>query len=419
MYAAKKNQNKPGFTKIQNGTSNRPHSLSCLERGCSLFYIRFFARGRVFDWAAMENSSDWATTDYFRHVYFALDRNSLYDHSDASFPPRVHILLPRGIITCKNAVPDSMFGMTEMPYQLALFLLYNAFGICIWVYAVGLLRLDPARRRLLTLGLILSMPFFLGALERGNSAFYVTGLFAIAMQWRESESKRKQEAALLLIAVSTRLKVYPCFLGILYLKERRWREAERLVIYGIVLFFAPFLFFGGISGLIRYFGILRSISSQDYPFRVQFLKGLLGAIGITETGAAICNYVFLMCLLGPAFLSRSKTRTFVFLAAAMALFPGAAYRYTLLYFALPLLADVQLGLENRKLGFWLNAFFFGAIFSIPTLFGILTDFETRSAGLTTAEIFVYAFVWIFLIHSMALEEAKIFTGIKKKAGTQP
>lgn len=256
-----------------------------------------------------------------------------------------------GRITCKNAVSDSMFGMIEMLYQLVLSLLYNAFGICIRVYAVGLLRLDPARRRLLTLGLILSMPFFLGALERGNSALCVAGLLTIVMQWRKSQSKRKREAALLLIAVSAGLKVYPCFLGILYLKERRWREAERLVIYGIVLFFAPFLFFGGISGLIRYFGILHSISSQDYPFRVQFLKGLLGAIGITGVGAAICNYVFLMCLLGLAFLSRNKTRTFVFPAAAMALFPGAVYRYTLLYFALPLFPTSNLVWRTESLGF--------------------------------------------------------------------
>ena len=67
--------------------------------------------------------------------------------------------------------------------------------------------------------------------------------------------KAEKEAALLFIAFADGLKLYPAILGVLYLAEKRYREAGRLVVYGVVLFFLPFGFLG--SGWI----FLRNISA--------------------------------------------------------------------------------------------------------------------------------------------------------------
>ena len=50
--------------------------------------VALFEQKAIFDWVAMENNSDWAGLDYFRHIVYAMDRQGLYTHGvDACFPP--------------------------------------------------------------------------------------------------------------------------------------------------------------------------------------------------------------------------------------------------------------------------------------------------------------------------------------------
>lgn len=95
---------------------------------------------------------------------------------------------------------------------------------------------------LVTALILLSWPAFGISFQSGNIVILISILLGIAYYLRNRQSKVSREIALILIAVATGFKIYPAFAGILYLKEKRWSEACRLFLYGIVLFFLPFIF---------------------------------------------------------------------------------------------------------------------------------------------------------------------------------
>ena len=67
-------------------------------------------------------------------------------------------------------------------------------------------------------------------------------MFALYLKDRSSAASR--EAALILIAMAAGIKLYPAIIGVIYLREKRFKEAIRLVIYGLIIFLVPFAFCG-------------------------------------------------------------------------------------------------------------------------------------------------------------------------------
>ena len=92
-----------------------------------------------------------------------------------------------------------------------------------------------------------SYPFWL-AIERGNMSLLVLILLMYAMALKDSAKSWEREVALLLFAVAAALTLSPAVFGLLYLISKRYKEAARLIIYGVLLFFLPFVFFQGVLG---------------------------------------------------------------------------------------------------------------------------------------------------------------------------
>ena len=79
--------------------------------------------------------------------------------------------------------------------------------------------------------------------------YLVLVLLIAFLLMRDSEKKVNREIALICLACAAGLKIYPALFGVLYIKEKRFKEAVRAIIYGVLIFFLPYIFFGGIDGL--------------------------------------------------------------------------------------------------------------------------------------------------------------------------
>lgn len=129
--------------------------------------------------------------------------------------------------------------------------------------------------------ILFSVPLLFGAVERGNLTMYVAALVLIAAQLRNSKDPFQREVALFLIAIAAGLKFYPAFMGLLYLQEKRYKEAGRLIVYGAVCVFVPFAFFGGLDGLKLLLSNLAQLAVENqYSGRIQFFKGALSFLKI-------------------------------------------------------------------------------------------------------------------------------------------
>ena len=101
------------------------------------------------------------------------------------------------------------------------------------LFLLAFLRPNEAQRRqdrFLAVLLLCSYPFWL-AIERGNMSLLVLLLLMYAMSLRDSERAAEREFALILIAVAAALKLYPAIFGVLYLAQKRYKEALRLQAY--------------------------------------------------------------------------------------------------------------------------------------------------------------------------------------------
>ena len=381
----------------------------CSFSGIFLFGIIALVKGPIMlEWLAMENDTGWGMLDYFRHVYFTLDREQLYFQSnDACFPPLAYLFyyFIRRVTIQNGTNISSYFVMPTLPYQMMVFLLYTVIGVVLLVYAIGELKIKEYEKKLLSISVFFSTPMFAGAIERGNMLLYVIAILLLAMAWKDSDKPVKRELALILIAIAAGLKIYPCFTGIIYLKEKRFAEAGRLIIYGLIMFFVPFVFFGGIDGFFGLMDLLMGRLNIDYTGRVQFFMGILGNIGIKGKVAYYANYIFLLCLLIAVLLTKSNIREMTFLAAAMAFFPAEAHRYTLLYFLLPLSVLFVEREKDNSIDCYINAVFLGLLYSIPTVFGIITHFELNYDIYTKTyvEVYIYTIAWCYLLYQFVIE----------------
>ncbi len=192
--------------------------------------------------------------DFFNHVFYVQTPQNVYHvNYNACFPPLAYMFywLVAQMLPENTVIMDDSSSLSS--YAILLFIVYNII--------LGILFYDSVRKfleskgennsLLLTLLLSISSVFVFTVVWNGNAALVAGILLLRALELRERNDRWSQELALLFIALAAGIKIYPAIFGILYLKEKRYKEAGRLILYGLIFFFIPFIFFGGIDGFIQ------------------------------------------------------------------------------------------------------------------------------------------------------------------------
>ena len=281
--------------------------------------------------------------DFFDHVrrfYLGLD-NVYLEGMHACFPPLAYMLygLTASVIYRQNidnpdAVSTNGAGMLVLcmltamlaaGFVFASFRLYQEQNMAAKKFLIGLL--------------LISYPFWL-AIERGNMSLVVLIVLLYAMALMDSEKGWERELALILIAIAAGLKLYPAVFGVLYLAEKRYREAARLVLYGLFFFLAPFLFFQGAIGLKLFLHNISAVNSGATGVSITGITGRIGvALGVDlalahSIGKVISGMYFAVVLL--LCFSRGKSwKTITLLSSLMIVFVAASGTYCLIYCVIP------------------------------------------------------------------------------------
>ncbi len=182
---------------------------------------------------------------------------------------------------------------------------------------------------------------FMRAFERGNLIMLALVCVLFFIMNYNSKNKAVKELALIALAVSAALKGYPAVLGILLLYEKRWKEAARLVAYGIMLVFIPFLFiedgFYNIPDLIRNMAANSEFYSQLNEGWRFGLRYLLFAFLDAESGKSvydimkIITYVFFILSLIAAPFMKTQWKKYALLLLPVILLPDNSGGYCILY----------------------------------------------------------------------------------------
>lgn len=195
--------------------------------------------------------------------------------------------------------------------------------------------------------MLLSAPF-LFVFERANIIFVALFFSIIFVFFKDSRNRFVREFALVSLAISGAIKIYPLLFGLLLIKEKRYRDVIKVFIYSVSLFILPFFALGGLgqapllirnilitSNYATEWGLGESINIQNL---IRILFGFINDFG--QTPILIGRFISLFILglgLVSAFFLRSKWKTVALLTLIMILVPVISYEYVLIFMIIPLI----------------------------------------------------------------------------------
>lgn len=201
-------------------------------------------------------------------------------------------------------------------------------------------------KKFFAFAVILSAPF-LFQIERGN-IIIISIIFAyIFCFYYNSENKIIKELALIALAISAGIKLYPAILGLILIKEKMFKEAIRCIIYGLCFFCLPFVFFGGFGQIGAYFYNLYGASSfmksaMGYSYKINFsstIEVILSLFNNTSDILYISNYIVIalivltvICII----INKEKWKIQALIILIIIGLPPFSYIYALIFMIIPL-----------------------------------------------------------------------------------
>lgn len=203
---------------------------------------------------------------------------------------------------------------------------------------------DGYRKVVLVTVFILSYPFWRFAFDRGNPVIYAM-LFSFAgLSLRYSDNKIIRELALISLAVAANIKFYPAILGIVWLIEKRYKEAARLVVYGVILFVLPFFRYltigRGVNPFLQYFEAF-----SRYGGNVLSENSIMGSCWyvLGEKGLVLGKVLTVLWLLWVLYYSISvgtkegvNWKVLAILMSTQTILIPASFVYNFVYLAIPI-----------------------------------------------------------------------------------
>ena len=337
--------------------------------------------------------------DFWTHVGRVRGGRNPYiiEDWDARFPPLAYLFYY--FLSC--IIPEQIInsGLTDW-YNL-----YMVIVLCVCLVCITLaVREQLHRSYIYMLGFmlvfVLSHTFALAEIKAGNSATYVLAMLVTALYLKDSDSKAGREAALILIAMAAGFKMSPAIFGFVYIKEKRYKEAARLVIYGLICFLAPFAMFGGIDGLKVFLEISSMVSNATNP-RPETIVGVVIEIfvvlglgeGIGLAAGNIVSYIYLALCLFLLFKCKYSWKTLWLISSLMIILVNQSGPYTLQYLLIPLIAFVnETDLKHNRMDM-----IYAVLFALILTTWPFLRIDWPTATFITNYFWVYVFVIILLI----------------------
>ncbi|HBF34745.1 TPA: hypothetical protein DDW35_09290 [Candidatus Sumerlaeota bacterium] len=212
--------------------------------------------------------------------------------------------------------------------------------------------------RFLTVCALLTSSIFLFAVERGNVVCMSVPALLFFLMYYRHENPGVRELSYIALAIASGLKICPALFGLLLIYEKRYWDAARLLLYGVLFFFLSCLCFQG--GLSNFALMLRNqaICKQEAFFRTDFVAeyrlGLVAYGVLFHWGAklltAAAYFTNALVVIGvlTAWSLEKRWKVILLLSCSMIF----AYPYAPLYLGMYLFGPIVLFLNDEKHSRW-------------------------------------------------------------------
>lgn len=302
--------------------------------------------------------------DFFNSVRDASQGAAVYTDRKVIYPPMANLIY----LWCSRFCP-SPYNSSDWYNRLSwseyaeavIFVVLLTLALCLLLFAMVYEKVDGGRKTKFFFAFfaIFNMPM-LYMLERGNMIlFCLIALMFYAFTYN-SPSKLHRELGLIALAFAFSLKLYPAVFGYFLLVDKRFKEAIRCAVYGLLMLIIPSFFFGGPSCLIQ---IVKNITS----FSVDGINSLSVISGYSGIPMPILNMLaYLWCavcaisfLIAPFVFREKRWKVWMLGIATVITIPSLTVPYMWTFFLIPMILLSNLGKLTAK-----DSFFFGVMSSM-------------------------------------------------------
>jgi hypothetical protein len=284
--------------------------------------------------------------DFFHSIEYVRGRQP-YEQFQTLYPPLanlfflcIYFLVPVGVSThWPSSFGESLhFRGTEWDlrlFQAPLLLFALVLIITAWMLVTLIIAMMKGysykQANAVALCILLS-PGMLMAFERGNIVFIVVPLCMFFIHYRKSENWIVRELALIALALASGLKLYPAFFGVLLIKDRKYAQAVRTVVYGLLSVILPcFVFKEGLAGIPIWLSVVKNFSGPDIMPHIGtsfanilnrvalYAREFLG-LHIPTSGFALCGMIVSFLLLVASVFMKKNWQSVLSITFAIIMF---------------------------------------------------------------------------------------------------
>lgn len=343
MYFAKKSFINDLFNRLKN---KKYFFYSTTVLGIMIFFIQgIITRGYSF-----YNFFSRDISNYFMDFYNTLATLIIGPYDNGSIYPPLPLLMYKILLRFipYDIVEKGSFAIRATQTGQIVFLAYTLITLMVFFALIIEAKKGTRLEKYIFILVTLFSAPFLFQFERANIIF-VALLFSMTfIFFKDSKNHIIREFALVSLAVSSAIKIYPVLFGLLLIKDRRYKDFFKICIYGLALFILPFFFISGINqlhNLINNFSYASRATTEwglGYAVNTQNLVRIIAAFfgdfshGSILLGRILSIIIFVLGIVGAIFI-RSKWKTITLLTLLMILVPPISYEYTLVFMIIPLI----------------------------------------------------------------------------------
>ena len=310
--------------------------------------------------------------DFWSHIGRLLFSENIYDtDADAIFPPLAYLFLKLFAypLIYKAEAGNEIEQIARSGYGILMVLMYLLLFYYLFMIAVNIFYETESRfKKTVLLGIfIFSYSVWGFAVERGNLILYTMLFLMLGLALRNSPNKALREIALVFTAVSAGFKLYPAIFGFVWIAEKKYKEAVRLVIYGLTAFFVPFLFVDSFRNYINTFKLY--LDKRMYS-HASIWGSVINTFGDNKYTQLLCRGLvasIIIWALALLFIHGVNWKTITLLTATQTILIPEQYVYTYVLIIIPLIFFLNAG-DKRKIDY-VYAALFAALFTMPPIIG--------------------------------------------------
>lgn len=211
--------------------------------------------------------------DFFNSICDASTRG-VYSERGVIYPPLSNLIFftLSKMVPSKYAMLEFEGGQRLQMHESGLCQILFVIFVSTMVFGLGILFYDTLQRSkskiaafATSLFLVISFPMIY-CIQRGNIILLSLLLSVFFVFYRNSENKVIRELSYIALALAAGIKIFPALFGLLLINDKKYKEAGRLVIYGVLAFFVPFAFYGGIDGFLCFINNIFAFSGDKTTY---------------------------------------------------------------------------------------------------------------------------------------------------------